>query len=335
MKFLAAGNAICDIICQVEDEFLAKHQLAKASMQLCDDQKSAAILADLASDEKLIASGGSAANTANYLSAYGLEVGFIGNVADGFYGRKFKTDLDKNNINFFNTHQEDDAVSAKSVILVTPDGERTMCTSLGCAATLHQSQLDLTALAQADLFYIEGYLWDQQGTNQLILALCQQVKASGGNNVFSLADAFCVKRHLEDFKKLCVEHIDIVFGNESEFQALFAKEVLDQKALEEIQAVLPELNVELMIITLSGAGVVLITEQRIITVATTKLQAVDTTGAGDSFAAGFLYGYLQEMSLKDAAKLGNYLAGQVIMNLGARPEINLITDPASIPHAAA
>ena len=320
---LAIGNAICDILIKVEDSVLEKFKLTKGSMSLISTELSQEILQYLKDNHFTMCSGGSAANTINYLSQYELNTAFLGNVSNGYYGKKFYSELTAAGIEFYNVHDDSDNETAKCIILVTPDGERTMCTSLGCAANLNLEKIDLKKLTNSKYVYIEGYLWDHPETITAILKIISAAKHNDAQIVFSLSDSFCVKRHLKEFQELVNNKIDIVFGNESEICELFEVSDFSIKNTKTIQKKLLATKPKMIITTQNNKGCTIITPEEITNAPTIEKTPLDTTGAGDSFAAGFIYSLIQNFEFDVAANISNHIAGQVITHLGARPEILL------------
>lgn len=304
-KILAIGNAIVDIVCKIDDEFLAKNSLVKGSMSLIDE-KTADKLSELKFEK--IVSGGSASNTISLLSKLGNKNLFIGKVGNDKFGEKFIQEITKENSEFL-TDKNLQRPTARSFILVSPDGERTMCTFLGCAPEILENDIKEEFFKDVSILYLEGYLWDSIET---INALKKSIKLAKENNVkiaFSLSDLFCVSRHKEDFLNLILNDLDIVFANENEALELdenYVEVFLKNKKL-------------IAIVTKSANGCEIFYEEKSIKVPTNNVEKViDTTGAGDVFAGGFLYEYLKNSSLEICAKTGNEMAGKIIQQFGAR-----------------
>lgn len=327
-EVLGVGNAICDVLVKVEDKILEEFNLTKGAMSLCDEKTNAGILSSLKERgyQFKICSGGSVANTINYLSKYGLDTAFLGNAANGFYGQKFHQELEDSNIKFYNTY-DNGSSTAKCVILVTEDGERTMSTSLGCAADLNIDNIDLDEISNSKYIYFEGYLWDNPKAVDAIITIAKHAQEKGTKIVFSLSDSFCVQRHHQSFQDFIYNYVNILFGNESEVSSLFDYQSLDNESSSLIQKKLSEIKTEQLIATQHDKGCTIITSESILQVPTIEKKAIDTTGAGDSFAAGYLYSLVNNLDLKSAANIANYIAGQVIGHLGARPEIILPKTP--------
>lgn len=302
---LAIGNAIVDIVCQVDDKFLEDHGLVKGSMSLIDE-KMAKKLSKISYEK--ISSGGSASNTIAAMASFGNKCSFVGTVGNDEFGERFIKDIKSQGCNFL-TDKHLTKPTARSFIFVSTDGERTMCTFLGCAPEIKESDIKKEFFKDLKLLYLEGYLWDSP---QTILALKKAIKLAKENNckiAFSLSDLFCVSRHKEDFISLIQNDLDIVFANEFE-----AKE-FGENHLE-----LFSKNKKLLaIVTKSEKGCVIIKDSNSVEVQTKPVKkVVDTTGAGDMFAAGFLSEILAEKSEIDAAKKANELAGKIIQQYGAR-----------------
>jgi sugar/nucleoside kinase (ribokinase family) len=322
---LAIGNAICDIIIKVDNNFIKEQNLKKGSMTLIDKARATNLLQICQSQnlEQTLSSGGSAANTTNYLSEFNLDCGFIGNVNSGFYGTKFTSDLKKQKIKFYNCKAQTKDSSAKCIIFVTPDGERTMCTYLGCAGLIELDNINKESYLNSELIYIEGYLWDQQATIENLQRLIMKAKTAKCQIAFSLSDSFCVQRHHESFKALIENQIDILFGNEEEIKAIFDVTSLNANSLKQIQSLIKQMKCKIIAITLNKKGCIILTKEDILEVGTKKVKAIDSTGAGDAFAAGFLYGHLKGNSLTESANIANKLAAEVVGHIGARPKVSL------------
>ncbi len=308
------GNAIVDTICLVEEEFLVEHNLIKGGMFLIDEAN-AAKLSHL--KHQKISSGGSIANSIATLALLECNTALIGKVGKDKFGDIFFDDLKKIGCEFSCKHREKSGSTAQSFVLITPDGERTMCTYLGLASKI-QNEIDEKLIKDAEVLYVEGYLWDEPET---IVALREAIEIAKENDVkvaFSLSDAFCVERHKNDFLVM-MDRFDILFANEVEMKVLigddFAKD--DYKKVKET---IGHYNSQLMIVmTVGEKGSVVFRDYNTYHIPTTKVEkVVDTTGAGDAFAAGFLYGIDNNLDFREAAALGNIFAGGVIAQIGAR-----------------
>ncbi len=315
-NIVGIGNAIVDTICLVEDKFLAEHNLTKGGMFLIDETN-AAKLSHL--KHQKISSGGSVANSIATLAMLESKTALIGKVGKDKFGEIFFDDLKKIDCEFFCKHKEKSGTTAQSFVLVTPDGERTMCTYLGLASKI-ENEIDENLIKDSEFLYIEGYLWDEPET---IAALRQAIEIAKDNDVkvaFSLSDAFCVERHKVDFLNV-IEHLDVLFANELEISVLIGQDFAQnnyQKVKEKIGYRNPNLVVAM---TMGEKGSIIFKGQESHYVSTKKVDKVlDTTGAGDSFAAGFLYGIDNNLTLEQSGALGNLLAGGVIVQVGARLE---------------
>ncbi len=310
------GNAIVDTICLVEDKFLTEHNLTKGGMFLIDEAN-AAKLSHLKYEK--ISSGGSVANSIATLALLECNTALIGKVGKDKFGDIFFDDLKKIGCEFSCKHKEKSGTTAKSFVLITPDGERTMCTYLGLASKI-ENEIDENLIKDAEVLYLEGYLWDEPET---IVALREAIDIARNNEVkvaFSLSDAFCVERHRDDFLN-AMEYFDILFANEAEMSVLIGKDFADND-YKKAKEIIGHYNPQLMIaMTVAEKGVVIFKDHATYQIPTQKAEKViDATGAGDAFAAGFLYGIDNGLDFKESAALGNIFAGGVILQIGARME---------------
>ncbi|MEM6603027.1 MAG: adenosine kinase [Pseudomonadota bacterium] len=314
---LAIGNALVDIICSVEEDFFAQHDIHKGSMTLVDEERADKIFAHMGQTRQI--SGGSAANTVAALSGMGGKTAFTGSVADDQIGKVFAHDIKAVGVDFFGfTHKNKKYSTGRCNIMVSPDAERTMCTYLGCAGLVPADALSKESIEASSVTYIEGYLWDQEETKKAIRHALEIVHNAGRYAALTLSDVFCVERHREDFKALIAESCDIIFANEDEIKSLYQVDDFDQ-ALQECRQ-----SGKLFALTRSAKGSVIVHGSKIHVVdAVPPKKLVDTTGAGDSFAAGFLYGLTQNMDYPTAARIGSAVASEVISHFGARAEVNL------------
>ncbi len=315
-KIIGIGNAIVDVLCKVDDEFLVANSLTKGSMSLIDE-KTAQKLLKLKPEK--ITSGGSAGNTIATLAQLKIACDFIGKVSADELGKKYIEEISKTSVNFVNKNYSKNS-TAKSFILITPDANRTMCTFLGCASEISENDIKEDSFKNADFLYLEGYLWDSEAT---ISALKKAIKLAKQNNVkiaFSLSDLFCVLRHKNDFLNLIKNDLDLLFANESEAIELIDSGKFSADKLNEFFSSNPKL---VAAITRSENGCVIFSNKKYFEVSAKKvINLVDTTGAGDAFAAGFLYGLCNNYSLKNSAEYGNKLAAEIIQKFGARFENN-------------
>lgn len=313
-KTIAIGNAIVDILCKVDDQFLEENNLIKGSMSLIDEA-TAQKLSKLTSEKTT--SGGSAGNTIALLAQMKNAAAFIGKVGHDEFGQQFIREIEKSGTQFIGSNSYN-KLSAISFILVTPDAQRTMCTYLGCASEIDADSLEEKHFEDASHLYLEGYLWDRPET---ILALKKAIELAKKHHVkiaFTLSDSFCVSRHRHDFLHLIENDLDILFANENELLELTSKE---RFAVEVASNFFAKHKKLLAVVTRSEKGCVVFQGEKTIEVACDKIaQVVDTTGAGDAFAAGFLHGLINNFTLEKSAQLGNKYAGKIIQKFGARFE---------------
>lgn len=311
-KIIAIGNAIVDIVCSVEDSYLENKALAKGSMSLIDENI-AEKLAKLKVEK--ITSGGSASNTVAALAQFGKSAAFIGRVGSDEFGERFISEVEKDGASFIGAVSRGE-VSAKSFILVTPDAQRTMCTFLGCASRISQDLVNEKDFKNLEILYLEGYLWDSGENSEVLRRAVDIAKNNGAKIAFSLSDSFCVSRHKKDFLELVENKIDIVFANENEAVELVdGKNFADEKMLNFFNKS-PE---KIFIVTRSEKGCAVFHQGKITEIAAEKVaKIIDSTGAGDAFAAGFLNKFLENESLENCGKFGNELAGKIIQQFGAR-----------------
>jgi len=310
------GNAIVDIIARCDDAFLSKHDLAKGFMRLIDAEEAARLYAAMGPATER--SGGSAANTIAGLASFGAEVGFIGRVAADQFGGIFRHDIRSLGVAYDTDPATDGAPTARCLILVTPDGERTMNTFLGASVHFAASDLDRAMIAAAKFVYLEGYLFDRPEAKAAFRQAAKMAKAAGAKVGLTLSDPFCVDRHRADFRALVRDDADIVFANEKEITALYEVNSFDQAADAALQ------DCEMAVLTRSEAGSVIVARGETITVpADPVAKVVDLTGAGDLYAAGFLFGLTRGLTLPECGRLGSLAAAEVIAHIGARPETSL------------
>ena len=317
LDVLAIGNAIVDVIADADDAFLAAQGLDKGSMRLVDEDEAVALYGKMGPGRE--SSGGSAGNTVAGLAALGLSAGFIGQVADDELGKIFAHDLRATGVEFGTATRNDVGASARCLILVTPDAQRTMNTFLGAAQRLPASAISAAHVASARILYLEGYLWDPEEPRTAMEAAIDAARAAGTRVAFSLSDAFCISRHRDGFNRLIDDgRIDILFATEDEILSLTGAADFDSA----VAAVAPKVPV--LAVTRGAAGAVAVSgEERAEVAAEPIAKLVDTTGAGDLFAAGFLAGQARGASLQTSLKLGAIAAAEVIQHYGARPEADL------------
>ncbi|HEY8161848.1 MAG TPA: adenosine kinase [Methylocystis sp.] len=319
LDVLGIGNAIVDTLSRADDDVLVKAGLIKGSMALVDEKR-ADELYELMGPTTVI-SGGSAANTMAGLASLGAKAGFVGKVKDDAAGREFTHDIRKAGVAFETPPAADGAATARCLIFVTPDGQRTMNTFLGACQALQPEDIDEGTAASAKILYMEGYLWDPPGAKQAFLRAAKVSRANGRKVALSLSDSFCVDRYRAEFLSLIRDRVvDILFANESELHALYET--------GDIDAALAALRAEkglLGVVTRSEKGCVISNEGQLCAAPAFPVEeVVDTTGAGDLFAAGFLAGYAREMPHERSAALGALAAAEIISHVGARPQKDLL-----------
>ena len=308
MKILGIGNAIVDVICKVEDDFLSKNNLTKSTMKLIFDDKEFKDLLSNLKIEKTV-SGGSVANSIVGLSQLGDEVGFIGKVSDDELGSKYEEGLKQENVKYFYSKKKEDLPTGTCLILVTPDSERTMCTFLGTAGKINQNDVSSDAIKQSEIILLEGYLWDEGDPKKAFDKAIQ----NANKVAMSLSDQFCVDRHKPHFLDLVKTKLDITFANEQEIMSL-----IDAKSFDEVINFSKSLG-KIIVLTRGEKGAVAISKDEVVECGIKQgLKIVDLTGAGDLFAAGFLHGYVNNMSLKESLDKGTEMSSKVIQQIGAR-----------------
>ena len=308
MKLLGIGNAIVDVICKVSDNFISENNLTKGTMKLILDENQFTKLLSNLKIEKTV-SGGSVANSVVGLSQLGNDVGFIGKISDDNLGEKYEKGLKKENVKFFYNKKKEKLPTGTCLILITPDSERTMCTFLGTAGQINENDIDLKSIKQSDIVFLEGYLWDegepQKAFNKAI--------TNANKIAMSLSDQFCVDRHKTSFLDLVKEKLDITFANEGEIMSL-----INAKNFNEVIAFAKETQKQL-VITRGEKGAISIKNNEISEINAKKnLKIIDLTGAGDLFAAGYLNGYINNLSEAKCLEEGNELSARVIQQIGAR-----------------
>ena len=308
MKILGIGNAIVDVICKVEDEFLNKNNLTKSTMKLIFDDKEFKNLISNLKIEKTV-SGGSVANSIVGLSQLGNDVGFIGKVSDDELGGKYEEGLKQENVKYFYSKKKEELPTGTCLILVTPDSERTMCTFLGTAGKINENDVSEGAIKQSEIILLEGYLWDEGDPKKAFDKAIQNAKKVA----MSLSDQFCVDRHKPHFLELVKNKLDITFANEQEIMSL-----IDAKSFEEVINFSKSIG-KTIVLTRGEKGAIVIDKDQVVECGIKQgLKIVDLTGAGDLFAAGFLHGYVNNMSLKDSLDKGTEMSSKVIQQIGAR-----------------
>ena len=307
MKILGIGNAIVDVICKVEDNYLSENNLTKSTMKLVDENEFKKLLSTLKIENTV--SGGSVANSIVGLSELENDVGFIGKVNDDELGQKYEDGLRTENVDYFYSKKKETLPTGTCLILITPDSERTMCTFLGTAGKINENDIDGKVLKNSEITFLEGYLWDEGEPKS---AFDKAIKNS--NKVaMSLSDLFCVERHKANFLDLVKNKIDITFANEQEITSL-----MDAKNFKEVISFSQQIR-KLIIITRGEKGSVAINSDKVIECGSKKdLEIIDLTGAGDLFAAGYLHGYINNLSILSSLEKGTELSSKIIQKIGAR-----------------
>ena len=307
MNILGIGNAIVDVICKVDDQFLVKNNLAKSNMKLIDEIEFKKLLGNLKIEETV--SGGSVANSIVGLSQLGNKVGFIGKVNNDDLGHKYEQGLKKEKVEYFYSKKKENLPTGTCLILITPDSERTMCTFLGTAGKINKIDIDTQAIKNSEITLLEGYLWDEGEPKE---AFDEAIKYSN-KIAMSLSDKFCVDRHKKSFLDLVQNKLDITFANEQEIL-----ELIDAKSIDEVISFGKKLD-KIIVITRSDKGSIAINKNEVVTCESQKnLKILDLTGAGDLFAAGFLHGHINKMTLKESLVKGTEMASKIIQQIGAR-----------------
>jgi len=308
MKIIGIGNAIVDVICKVEDSFIKQNNLTKGTMKLFFDKNEFHNLLTNLNVEKTIA-GGSVANSIVGISQLGDKAGFIGKISNDEFGNKYEEGLRKENVEFFYTKKEEELPTGTCLILVTPDSERTMCTFLGIAGKINENDVNVDTIKKSQLIFLEGYLWDEGDPKKAF----DKAIGYADKVAMSLSDQFCVERHRPHFLNLVKNKLDIVFANEQEITAL-----IEAKKFNEVVNFSKKLN-KLIVITRGEQGAVAIDGRKIYENEVEKnLKIKDLTGAGDLFAAGFLHGYINNLSMEKCLAKGTEMASKVIQQIGAR-----------------
>jgi sugar/nucleoside kinase (ribokinase family) len=315
-QILAIGNALVDVITTAPPEFLADRGIAKGGMRLIPADEAETLYAAMGAGREI--SGGSAANTVVGMAALGARPAFVGRVADDQLGAVFAHDIRASGVGFTTAPSSGGTPTGRCLIVVTPDGDRTMNTYLGACQELSEADLDADSVAAAQMLYLEGYLWDPAAPRAAMKKAIAVARAQGRKVAFTLSDVFCVEGHRADFKELLAGHVDLVFGNEHEVCALYQTPSLDEAMAEMAK------HACVAVITRSSAGaVVLEGGRRHVIAGETVAKVVDSTGAGDMFAGGFMAAMIEGRSLPDCARVGCITAAEVIGHYGARPEVDL------------
>ena len=307
MKILGIGNAIVDVICKVNDQFLLENDLTKSTMKLVDETKFKKLLSILKIEETI--SGGSVANSIVGLSQLENNVGFIGKINSDELGQKYEEGLIKEKVKYFYDKKEEVSPTGTCLILITPDAERTMVTFLGIAGKISEKDINENAVKESEMIFLEGYLWDEGEPKSAF----DKAMLLSNKKAMSLSDQFCVERHKDSFLNLVKNKLDIIFANEQEIKSL-----INAKNFEEVITFGKELG-KLLVITRGERGSVAIKNDEVIECdSKSNLKIIDLTGAGDLFAAGFLHGCINNFSMKDSLEKGTEMSSKIIQKVGAR-----------------
>jgi len=312
---ICIGNALVDSLTQIEESKIDELKLNKARMTLVDKDRSNFLLENM--NDPIYEAGGSAANTAYWISQLGGEVGFIGKISNDNLGKQFQTSLKDSGLKDFTVYETDDKQTGLCAIFITPDGERTMNTYLGAGEHLSVEDLNESSISDAKILYMEGYLWDKPSSKEAFLHAAKLNKDSGGLNAISLSDVFCVDMHRESFIDFIKSDINFVFCNEDELNALFQTEITTE-AIKYFDKEFP--NVQQLICTLGPEGVLILDEGKQYNFYSAEANVIDKTGAGDFFAAGYLFGLQNGLTISESADIANKSAAHVISEIGVRPK---------------
>ena len=308
MKILGIGNAIVDVICKVDENLIDQNGLTKSTMKLIFDESEFKNLLNNLKIEKTV-SGGSVANSIVGIAQLGNKVGFIGKVSDDDFGSKYEEGLKKENVEYFYSKKKEELPTGTCLILVTPDSERTMCTFLGTAGKIDENDVNSDAIRKSEIIFLEGYLWDEGEPKKAF----DKAISNARKVAMSLSDQFCVDRHKPHFLELVKNKLDVTFANEQEISSL-----IEAKNFEEVVNFSKQLN-KLIVITRGEKGAIAIKGENIVECGVNKnLKIVDLTGAGDLFAAGFLHGYVNNLSIEESLNKGTEMSSKVIQQIGAR-----------------
>lgn len=316
IDILGIGNAIVDVLTNVTDDFLKEQNLVKGSMTLVSETEAAALYEKLG--QCIECSGGSAGNTIAGLASMGANASYIGKIRNDQLGNVFRHDINALGASFTTSPATEGPATAHCLVLVTPDAERTMCTYLGACINLTENDIDEENVRAADITYLEGYLWDPEPAKVAFRKAIKIAHDAGNKTSLSLSDSFCVDRHKDEFLHLVKNDIDILFANEDEIKMLYGTDDVNEAAQ------MVQQDCEIAAITCSAKGCIITSKDEIGHVQGRMVEnLVDTTGAGDMFAAGFLYNLVKGKSIGECGALGNLLAAEVITHMGARPNIDL------------
>lgn len=312
------GNALVDVVAHVEEGFLTEQQLSRGTMTLVDSGTADFLYGKLPPGIEV--SGGSCANTMAALASLGGKGAYIGKVKDDYFGQVFRHDMDSIGVEFSNVATPDGPATGRCLVMVSSDAQRTMCTDLGAASTLGVNDLNGGVIQNSSVTYMEGYLFDRPEAQRAFVRAAEFAHDSGRKVSISLSDPFCVDRHRDAFRELVANHIDILFANEEEILSLYEATLFD----DAIQMLHSQGHVDIACLTRSEKGSIIIHGDEVHVIdAELVREVVDTTGAGDLYAAGFLYGYTQKFDLGLCGRIAAIAAAEIISHNGARPETNL------------
>ena len=307
MKILGIGNAIVDVICKVDDQYLLENRLTKSTMKLVNENEFKNLLSTLKIEETV--SGGSVANSIVGLSQLGNDVGFVGKINADNLGQKYEEGLIKEKVHYFYKKKIETSPTGTCLILITPDAERTMVTFLGIAGKINESDIDEKAIKESEMIFLEGYLWDEGEPKSAF----DKAMSLSNKKAMSLSDQFCVERHKKNFLDLVKNKLDIIFANEQEIKSL-----IDTDNFDEVIEFGKQLG-KILVVTRGQKGSLAIDDNEVIECKSkSNLKIVDLTGAGDLFAAGFLHGYINNMPLNKSLEKGTEMASKIIQKIGAR-----------------
>ena len=307
MKVLGIGNAIVDVICKVDEDYIERNSLTKSTMKLVNENELKKLLEDLKVEETV--AGGSVANSIVSLAQLGNKVGFIGKISDDELGSKYEKGLNLEKVKYFYTKKKEKIPTGTCLILITPDSERTMVTFLGTAGKINESDIDINAIKESEILFLEGYLWDEGEPKKAF------DKAINHSNkvAMSLSDLFCVERHKKHFLNLVEAKLDITFANEQEIMSL-----INAKKIADVIEFSKQIK-KLVVITRGEKGAIAIKNEKVVECSAKKnLNIIDLTGAGDLFAGGFLDGFIKRKSIEESLEKGTEMSSKIIQMIGAR-----------------
>ena len=307
MKILGIGNAIIDVICKVDDQYLSENNLTKSTMKLVDESEFKKLLSNIKIEETV--SGGSVANSIVGLSQLDNKVGFIGKINNDEFGQKYEDGLKDEKVEFFYSKKKENLPTGTCLILITPDSERTMCTFLGTAGNINENDVDIKVIKNSEIIFLEGYLWDEGQPKSAFEKAIQ----NADKVAMSLSDLFCVERHKSDFLDLVNNKLDITFANEQEIMSL-----INTKNFQDVITFGQKLK-KTLVITRGANGSIAINKNEVVECKSKKnIKIIDLTGAGDLFAAGYLHGYINNLSIAESLEKGTEMSSKIIQKIGAR-----------------